>query len=781
MKKSYRITAGVLSALVACGALTPAMAASITKNETVYATLQPDGTVEHQTVSDWLHSDKGLNNFADVSDLEDITNVKGDETPSRNGSKLTWNINGNDVYYQGTSTGTMPIEAAITYTLDGKEVDASELEGASGHLVIKTVLKNNETRQVIVDGKEYTICKPYFTVIGTNLSTDHFSNVKAKDGKVETDSNNQIVGFLAMPGMKEIYGDLLGDEFTALTDMMLDEVTIECDMKDGEMPTLYFACAGNLNDLDADDLEMDDALDSLDELKDATQQLIDGSEELAEGCATLDEKLGELSSSYVAFHDGIIDATSGAGMLDDGAAQLASGMNTLSLGSTALADGVSKLDDGAKSVAAGAKQVDDGASNLSGGLNTLKKNSASLSEGSQQLVSGLNKLAASMGTDDMQKLLSGPSNISAGLDELSAGVAQFKEQLGALDLSGASNALDGVSSNASSLASGIRAQANSITTSGGLTAEESAALDQLAETNPGAAESIRAKVSDASGNAAAKQQLLALADGVEQLGGAAATVKSELNATVSTAMGNANAGLTKMQSGISDLKDGTSQLNGGMKNLVANLADATKQLQDGATRLDKGISSYTAGVSTAASGAATLAAGTSSLATGANSLAAGVDTLNGQVPGLTSGVNQLNEGASSLKGGADDLSAGMKTLQSASAQVLDAIHQFDEAGTQLADGAGELSDGIIQYNEEGISKITENENLTNLRTAAKLLDKQRALAKENTCYSGAPESATETSTKFIMRTAVVEEEEPEEVETEEVKEETLWDRIKGLF
>ena len=42
-----------MGALLACGAWTPAMAASI-KNETVYATLEPDGTVKHQTVSTWL-------------------------------------------------------------------------------------------------------------------------------------------------------------------------------------------------------------------------------------------------------------------------------------------------------------------------------------------------------------------------------------------------------------------------------------------------------------------------------------------------------------------------------------------------------------------------------------------------------------------------------------------------------------------------------------------------------------------------------------------------------
>lgn len=302
--------------------------------------------------------------------------MKGDETPTQNGNALTWNIKGNDVYYQGTTDQEMPVQAKITYELDGKQVEAKDLDGASGHLVMHVALTNKDTKEVTVDGKSYTICRPYFTVIGTNLSTDAFSNIKAENGKVESDSTNQIVGFLAMPGMKSTYADLLGDKFSDLTDMMLDDVTIECDMNHGSVPTLYFACASNLGDLKESDLDLDEEFDQLDELKDATQQLIDGANDLADGCETLNDKLGELTSNYIVFNDGIIDATSGAGMLDNGAAQLASGMRTLTLGAQKLANGVGQLDDGAKSLADGANSANAGAKKLSGGLSTLDDNSS---------------------------------------------------------------------------------------------------------------------------------------------------------------------------------------------------------------------------------------------------------------------------------------------------------------------------------------------------------------------------------------------------------------------
>lgn len=804
MKKSYKVTAGVLSALIACGALTPAMAASIKKDETVYATLQPDGSVEHQTVSDWLHSDNGLSNFADVSNLEDIVNLKGDEMPQQNGTALTWNVNGNDVYYQGTSTAEMPIQASITYTLDGKEVDASELEGASGHLVIHVALKNTETKQVTVDGKGYTICRPYFTVIGTMLSADTFSNIKAENGKVETDSDNQIVGFLAMPGMKETYGDLLGDDFSDLTDMMLDEVSIECDMTDGEMPTLYFACAGNLNDLDAGDLDMDDSFDDLDELKDATQQLIDGAEELANGCATLDEKLGELSSSYVTFHDGIIDATSGAGLLDNGAAQLASGMSTLSLGAGDLASGVGELATGASSLAAGAdtvntganslksgaSDVNDGASSLSKGLDTLNGNSENLSKGAQQLVDGLNQLGTALGKEgDAAALVSGSAEMQSSLNTLAAGMDTVMESLSGADISGAAAALDSIESGAQTLESSLNTLAGKSGVS--LTDSEKAALMQM-EGGSEILTKFETNRQTVDGMASTCGQLAA---GAGKIADGAAAMKSELSG-LAQSMSSLNAGLSKIDAGMNQAASGYKQIDGGINTLVQTLGGATTKLEEGAVSLNNGIAAYTQGVSSAASGAASLASGTKTLyggaaqladgtetlASGAETLSGGIDTLNGKVPELTSGVSQLDDGAAALASGADDLSAGMKTLKSASAQVLSAIKQFDAAGTQLANGAGELSDGIVQYNEEGISQITENETLTNLRTASKLLDKQRAFAQEATCYSGAPVSATETTTKFIMRTDAVEEKDTEDTEeTEEVKSESLWDRIKGLF
>lgn len=798
MNSKVKVTAGALSALLMCGAITPAMAASISKDETVYATLSPDGTVTSQTVSDWLHSDHGLTNFGDVSNLQDITNVKGKELPQQNGNKLTWNVQGNDVYYQGTSTGTLPVEAKITYTLDGKPVDAAALKGASGHLVIHISMKNNETKTVTVDGKSYTICRPYFTAVGTDLSADHFKNVKAEHGKVQTDSNNQFVAFLAMPGMKSTYEALLGGDLDQVTKLMLDDVEIACDMTDGELPAIYFACASELNDLETKDLQLDE-FDQLDELKDATEQLIDGAKQLADGCGTLDQKLGELSSQYVTFHDGIIDATSGAGMLDNGAKQLSSGMRTLTLGAGKLADGVGQLNDGAGKLADGASKVDSGANSLkagagdvnagagdlSNGLNTLDKNSEKLSKGARDLAQGLNQLGAALGSEDVQALFAGSSKMKSSLKELSGGMNQVMAAVNSGKVDEALNGLDSISAGASKLESSLSALSDHSGVS--LSESEKAALASI----EGGTDIIAKFETN-------RQTVDQMAAACGKLAGAASQISSgaeSVKSGVGSAMSNLSGNLSKIDSGLETAADRYAQMDAGLQKLAGTLGTSVEQLQEGAVQLDSGVAQYTQGVGSAASGASKLAAGTKTLyggaakladgtgelASGAQKLSGGLGELNGQVPELTKGAGKLADGADQLAGGSKELSAGMKQLSSASGLVQDAIHKFDEAGSKLSDGSGKLYDGIIKYNEEGISKITDNKTLTNLRTAAKLLDEQRAYAQEATCYSGAPESATETSTKYVMRTEEVQNVEKDDTEEEAPKQETFWDRVKGLF
>jgi len=73
----------------------------VQKDETVYVTLNQQGKVKEEIVSDWLHSNEKNVAINDKSILKDIKNVKGDEKPSSIGGDLTWKLEGNDIYYRG--------------------------------------------------------------------------------------------------------------------------------------------------------------------------------------------------------------------------------------------------------------------------------------------------------------------------------------------------------------------------------------------------------------------------------------------------------------------------------------------------------------------------------------------------------------------------------------------------------------------------------------------------------------------------------------------------------
>ena len=66
------------------------------KDETVYILAGADGAVEKVIVSDWLKNPEGAAALRDVTDLQDVENVKGNETYAQDGSALVWDAQGGD-------------------------------------------------------------------------------------------------------------------------------------------------------------------------------------------------------------------------------------------------------------------------------------------------------------------------------------------------------------------------------------------------------------------------------------------------------------------------------------------------------------------------------------------------------------------------------------------------------------------------------------------------------------------------------------------------------------
>ena len=166
------------------------------KDETVYARLDGSGKVVSVTVSDQLKNVGSLKNIKDVSNLRDIENVKGDETFAQNGGNLIWNGEGKDIVYQGTTEKELPIGIRVSYTLDGKEISAKDLEGKSGHLKIRYEYEN-----ITGDGNDtYT---PFLMVTGLVLNMDVFSNVTIENGKLISDGDRDLAIGMGIPKLKD--------------------------------------------------------------------------------------------------------------------------------------------------------------------------------------------------------------------------------------------------------------------------------------------------------------------------------------------------------------------------------------------------------------------------------------------------------------------------------------------------------------------------------------------------------------------------------------------------
>ena len=123
-----------------------------TKDETVYVISDAKGQSGKVIVEEWLKNRDGAATIEDVSDLEGITNIKGDETFTKDGDKLTWQANGNDIYYEGTTDKEVPVSEKITYFLDGEEIEPEELAGKSGEVTIRFDYENHEKTTIEKDG-----------------------------------------------------------------------------------------------------------------------------------------------------------------------------------------------------------------------------------------------------------------------------------------------------------------------------------------------------------------------------------------------------------------------------------------------------------------------------------------------------------------------------------------------------------------------------------------------------------------------------------------------------
>lgn len=692
----------------------------IGKEETVYVLADSTGKERKTIVSDHLINDGNKDTIEDVSDLKDIENVKGDETFKQSGNKLTWQADGNDIYYQGTSTKEAPVSQTITYSLDGKEVKPEDLAGKSGKVTIRFDYTNNEKVKAKIAGKDEDVYVPFAAISGMVLD-DSFSNVKVTNGKVISDGKNNIVVGYALPGLKESL-DVDDSDFDGDVSIP-DYVEVTADVENFSLDTTMTVVMNATNfiskDGDADLSEVDDLLDTL---TDATDQLKDGSSDLADGVDTLKSKMGEFKDGVGTLKNGIKDYTDGASTLSNGIGTLKSGVDTLVGSVPTLINGIGTLKDGSASAAKGASSLKDGAG-------TLKKGAKDVSTGANTLSNGVKDLSTGANT-----LSGGASDLSTGADTLSAGATSLSDGANTLS-SGASSLNDGVQSiatNMKTLVSGTQsvsdgaAQLNTgvgtligtLNKMGTDLAETKASIGEISEDTANNAALqyaslqnalIQGIVAETKGDTTTANDIYAQVvsqiggtigvDSISDVAGASAAIQkiSSLISQTSLKVGE-GVGMIGVIDTVSrkltepDTQEQITKLQQG----AASLADGAGKVAQGASQLSTGADAAAAGSAQVAQGAADLATGAGTLKTGAADLATGAGTLKKGASDLATGATKLKKGAGDLATGAGKVADGASTLHKGASDLSDGLNTLDGGIGQLKEKAGSLSTGADQ-------------------------------------------------------------------------------------
>ena len=263
---------------------------------------------------------------------------------------MTWQADGNDIFYQGTSESELPVTQKLTYYLDGKEVTPEELAGKSGEVTIRFDYTNNQKVTAKIDGKDEDIYVPFMAVSGMILG-DEFSDIEVENGKVISDGSNNVVVGYALPGLKESL-NVKDDDFDG--DVTIpDYVEVKAKVENFKLDTTMTVVMNATNFISADSDNDTSKLDEVfDTLADAMDQLTDGSAELADGVDTLKSKMGD-------FKDGVGTLQSGVHAYTDGAGKIASGITQLSDSIPTLSNGVGTLNSSAATIADGVELLDN--------------------------------------------------------------------------------------------------------------------------------------------------------------------------------------------------------------------------------------------------------------------------------------------------------------------------------------------------------------------------------------------------------------------------------------
>lgn len=298
--------------------LNPASVFAMTKNETIYSTLNYNGVIKKTTINTRL-SDLEKGSVVDYTKLDDIKNINGREKFSLDSGTITWKSTGKDIFYQGKVTEELPIKVTAKYYLNGEEVNPKKIKGKSGDVKIVYSFTNESY------DKSSGMYTPFVVTTTSIINSDNNTDIDISNGKVVNTGTKNIVTGISAPGLYDSVG------LNELKDM--DKVTITYNTTKFSMNEVYFIITPKL--LSEVDVNM---LSKVDSLNSSLNTLQTGMNELQNGSSTLNDGAKKIENGTKSLTDGLKSANNGMQEVNSGASELNSKVTSINSLINALVD-----------------------------------------------------------------------------------------------------------------------------------------------------------------------------------------------------------------------------------------------------------------------------------------------------------------------------------------------------------------------------------------------------------------------------------------------------------
>ena len=343
----------------------------INKDETIYAVLNGDGSVNSLYAVNHFYVPKD-GSYIDYGNYEKIESLTEDIAPQIDADRIQWDLKADfkDFYYKGVlSGGELPWTFHIEYKLDGVAIDAQDLAGKSGTVEMELSVSTNEKAQSCFRDQ-------YAMMIQIPVNLDRASITGAEGATEVIAGRINTLAYTILPGTSKTYHiQLQADNFE------MDSINIGLSQAD----------YGNV-------IETGDITGGFDELSNGAANWLDGIKLLQNGMADLANGVGDLSA----------------------------GLNDLAVNGKAISKGLLDYLAGLKGFAASFKPVLEGSGQISQGLTGLTQNGDAVLGGYEQMAAAIQ---AQLPTEAEKAQLQTLAQYAGSTDPLYAQLGEMAQSL----------------------------------------------------------------------------------------------------------------------------------------------------------------------------------------------------------------------------------------------------------------------------------------------------------------------------------------------------------------